>query len=81
MDGLGPASTSATSSPAWPTDDTSGSRRRDGNSTVHGYVGRTMRVEDLARHMITTSSNLATNVLVELLGTDAIPAYPGRRWG
>jgi beta-lactamase class A len=45
---------------------------RDGNSTVHGYVGRTMRIEDLARHMIVTSSNLATNVLVELLGTDAI---------
>jgi beta-lactamase class A len=45
---------------------------RDGNSTVHDYVGRTMRVEDLARHMITTSSNLATNVLVELLGRDSI---------
>jgi beta-lactamase class A len=45
---------------------------RDGNAQVHRYVGRTMRVEDLARHMITTSSNLATNVLVELLGADAI---------
>jgi beta-lactamase class A len=47
---------------------------RDGNSRVHQHVGRTMRVEDLARHMITTSSNLATNVLVELLGPEAIRA-------
>jgi beta-lactamase class A len=31
-----------------------------------------MRVEDLARHMITTSSNLATNVLVELLGAETV---------
>jgi beta-lactamase class A len=47
---------------------------RDGNAHVHGYVGRTMRVEDLARHMITTSSNRATNVLVELLGANAVRA-------
>ena len=47
---------------------------RDGNQEVHGYVGRTMRVHDLARHMIVTSSNLATNVLVELLGPEAIRA-------
>jgi beta-lactamase class A len=45
---------------------------RDGNLEVHRYIGRTMRVQDLARHMITTSSNLATNVLVELLGPEAI---------
>jgi beta-lactamase class A len=45
---------------------------RDGNTRVHEHVGRTMRVEDLARHMITTSSNLATNVLVELLGAEVI---------
>lgn len=46
--------------------------RRDGNGTVHEYIGRTMRVRDLARHMIVTSSNLATNVLIDLLGSDAI---------
>jgi beta-lactamase class A len=45
---------------------------RDGNQAVHGYVGRTMRVRDLARHMIVTSSNLATNVLVELLGLEGV---------
>jgi beta-lactamase class A len=47
---------------------------RDGNAQVHAYVGRTMRIEDLARHMITTSSNLATNVLVELLGAESVQA-------
>jgi beta-lactamase class A len=47
---------------------------RDGNAPVHDYIGRTMRVEDLARHMITTSSNLATNVLVEVLGADSVQA-------
>jgi beta-lactamase class A len=47
---------------------------RDGNTRVHDHVGRTMRLEDLARHMITTSSNLATNVVVELLGADYIQA-------
>lgn len=45
---------------------------RDAGEAVHGYIGRTMRIRDLARHMIVTSSNLATNVLVELLGADAI---------
>jgi beta-lactamase class A len=45
---------------------------RDGNTRVHDHVGRTMRIEDLARHMITTSSNLATNVLVDLLGPEMI---------
>ena len=47
---------------------------RDGNQEVHAYIGRTMRVRDLARHMIVTSSNLATNVLIELLGHEAIRA-------
>ncbi|HUG41390.1 MAG TPA: serine hydrolase [Longimicrobiales bacterium] len=53
--------------------------RRDGNEEVHTYVGRTMRVRDLARHMIVTSSNLATNVLVELLGPEAIRASLDRQ--
>jgi beta-lactamase class A len=45
---------------------------RDANAEVHRFVGRTMRVGELARHMIVTSSNLATNVLVHFLGVDAI---------
>lgn len=47
---------------------------RESGEAVYGYVGRTMRIRDLARHMIVTSSNLATNVLVELLGTETIQA-------
>ena len=45
---------------------------RDGDRAVHEHVGRTMRVLDLARHMIVTSSNLATNLLVDLLGPEEI---------
>ena len=45
---------------------------RDANSEVHARIGRTMRVRELARHMIVTSSNLATNVLVDLIGLEEI---------
>ena len=45
---------------------------RDANSEVHAETGRTMRIGDLARHMIATSSNLATNVLVDYVGIDRI---------
>lgn len=45
---------------------------RDSDSDVQAAVGRTMRVEDLARHMIVTSSNLATNLLVDLVGLGRI---------
>lgn len=45
---------------------------RDANSEVHRQLGRTMKVNDLAYHMIVTSSNLATNLLVDLLGIDEI---------
>ena len=45
---------------------------RDSNGLVHARIGRTMRVRDLARHMIVTSSNLATNLLVDLVGLDEI---------
>jgi beta-lactamase class A len=43
---------------------------RDAGSDVHALIGKTMRIRDLARHMIVTSSNLATNVLVDLIGVD-----------
>ncbi|HEV2146913.1 MAG TPA: serine hydrolase [Longimicrobiaceae bacterium] len=47
---------------------------RDANSVVHKHLGRTMRVRELARHMIVTSSNLATNLLVEVVGLDEMRA-------
>jgi beta-lactamase class A len=45
---------------------------RDADAQVHTRVGRTMRIRDLAHHMIVTSSNLATNLLVDLVGLDEI---------
>jgi beta-lactamase class A len=45
---------------------------RDANSAVHGAIGQTMGVGELALHMIATSSNLATNLLVDLVGIDTI---------
>lgn len=47
------------------------SAARDGDREVHEAIGRTMKIDELARHMIVTSSNLATNLLVELVGIDA----------
>src|SRR5829696_9166530 len=45
---------------------------RDANGEVHRQIGRTLRVSELAEHMITTSSNLATNLLLDLLGLDVL---------
>ena len=47
---------------------------RDGDTEVHAARGRTMRLRELADHMIVRSSNLATNLLVDLLTVDAINA-------
>jgi len=47
---------------------------RDANSRVHAHLGKTMKVRELARHMIVTSSNLATNLLVDLVGLDSLRA-------
>jgi beta-lactamase class A len=41
---------------------------RDSNADVHARIGHTMQVRELARHMIVTSSNLATNLLIDLVG-------------
>jgi beta-lactamase class A len=46
------------------------SRARDADKEVHRAIGKTMRVGDLARHMIVTSSNLATNLLVDLVDVE-----------
>jgi beta-lactamase class A len=45
---------------------------RDANSAVHNAIGKMMRVDELAYHMITTSSNLATNLLLGVMGSDAV---------
>jgi beta-lactamase class A len=45
---------------------------RDADAEVHREIGRTMRVSELADHMITSSSNLATNLLLDLVGLDVI---------
>lgn len=45
-------------------------RARDSDATVHALVGRTMPVGELATRMIVASSNLATNILVDLIGLD-----------
>src|SRR5690606_36381266 len=39
---------------------------------VHARLGRTMRIGDLAAHMIQTSSNLATNLLLDLVGVEGV---------
>ena len=43
---------------------------RDADSEVHAAVGKTMKLRTLARHMIVTSSNLATNLLIDAVGHD-----------
>ena len=45
---------------------------RDANSEVHDAIGMTMRVSELALHMIATSSNLATNLLLDLVGLESV---------
>jgi len=45
---------------------------RDADSVVHAAIGKTMRVSELALHMIATSSNLATNLLLDLIGLETV---------
>jgi beta-lactamase class A len=45
---------------------------RDANAEVHREIGRTLRVSELAEQMITSSSNLATNLLLDLVGLDVL---------
>ena len=45
---------------------------RDANSEVHETVGKMMRISDLALRMIATSSNLATNLLLDLVGIETV---------
>lgn len=48
--------------------------RRDANAVVHKAIGQTMPVDELAHHMIVTSSNLATNLLLDLVGAAEVQA-------
>ena len=45
---------------------------RDADPDVYGHLGRTLSVRELAYWMITKSSNLATNLLVEIVGVPTI---------
>jgi beta-lactamase class A len=45
---------------------------RDANAEVHAHLGKTLTVEQLCYHMIVTSSNLATNLLVQLVGLERL---------
>jgi beta-lactamase class A len=45
---------------------------RDANSVVQAAIGRMLTVRELAHEMIATSSNLATNLLVDLVGVTEI---------
>jgi beta-lactamase class A len=46
----------------------------DANADVHAAIGRMLTVHELAEHMIVTSSNLATNLLLDLVGLEAARA-------
>jgi beta-lactamase class A len=45
---------------------------RDANAELHAAIGKTMRVDELALHMIATSSNLATNLLLDIVGLETV---------
>ncbi len=51
---------------------------RDANADVHAAIGRMLTVHELAEHMIVTSSNLATNLLVDLVGIEPARAALAR---
>jgi beta-lactamase class A len=47
---------------------------RDSGSAVYASLGKTMKLGELARHMIATSNNLATNLLLDLVGVEQVRA-------
>lgn len=44
----------------------------DANEKVYSAIGKLMRLRQLAEHMIATSSNLATNLLLDLVGVEFV---------
>ena len=53
-------------------------RESDANADVQAAIGRMLTVHELAEHMIVTSSNLATNLLLDLVGVEAARASLAR---
>jgi beta-lactamase class A len=47
---------------------------RDADPDVYGHLGKTLSVRELGYWMITKSSNLATNLLVDVIGIDTVQA-------
>ena len=45
---------------------------RDADPNVYGHLGKTLSIRELAYWMITLSSNLATNLLVDVIGLETI---------
>ena len=45
---------------------------RDADGEVHGAIGKLLRIRKLAESMIATSSNLATNLLIDAVGLDRV---------
>lgn len=45
---------------------------RDADPDVYGHLGKTLTVKELAYWMITKSSNLATNLLVDVIGIQTV---------
>jgi beta-lactamase class A len=54
------------------------STESDANAEVHAAIGHMLTVHQLAQHMIVTSSNLATNLLLDLVGVEAARASLAR---
>lgn len=44
----------------------------DSDESVYGSIGQTMSIRDLTTQMITWSSNLATNLLIDLVSADSV---------
>ncbi len=49
-------------------------RISDSDSSVYHHIGRKLPIRDLVVQMITRSSNLATNLLIELVGAENVTA-------
>jgi beta-lactamase class A len=54
------------------------SQGNDANAEVHAAIGHMLTVHELAEHMIVTSSNLATNLLLDLVGVEEARASLAR---